>query len=67
MDLKFCHDIIEAHYNNMIFQDGRNKVAFGRTETKCPTLFSTKQYVICTKIIQSGLIIWSINWSDKLI
>ena len=32
-------------------QDGRNKVAFGRTETECPTSFNTKQYFICTKII----------------
>ena len=31
MDLKFCHDTIGAHYNDMIMQDGHNKVEFGRT------------------------------------
>ena len=31
MKLKIFHDIIRAHYNYMIMQDGRNKVAFGRT------------------------------------
>ena len=51
MELKNCHDIIRSHYNNVIIQDGRNKVEFGRTETKFPTSFNTKQYVVCTKII----------------
>ena len=42
MELNICHDIIGAHYNNMIIQDSRNKAEFGRTETKFPTLFNTK-------------------------
>ena len=37
MELKIFHDIIGAHCNDMIIWDGINKVAFGRTETKCPT------------------------------
>ena len=51
MELKICNDIIGAHYNDMIMQDGRNKVAVGNTETKCPTSLNTKEYVICTKMI----------------
>ena len=42
MELKNFHDIIGAHYSDMIMQDVRNKVTFGRTETKCLTLFYTK-------------------------
>ena len=53
MELKFCHDIIGTHYNDMIMPDGRNKVAFGRTEIKCPTLFNIKQYFIRTKMMPS--------------
>ena len=37
------HNIIGAHYNDMITQDGCKKVAFGRTETKFITLFNTKK------------------------
>ena len=51
MEFKICHDIMGAHYNDMIMQDGRNKVAVGNTETKCPTSLNTKEYVICTKMI----------------
>ena len=32
MKLKIFHDIIRAHYNYMIMQDGRNKMAFESTE-----------------------------------
>ena len=32
MELNICHDIIGAHYNDMIMQDGRNKMAFESTE-----------------------------------
>ena len=48
---KICHDIIGAHYDDMIIHDGRNKVAFGHTETKFPPSINTKQYVIRTKMI----------------
>ena len=51
MELKMFHNIIGAHYNDMITQDGCKKVAFGRTETKFLTLFNTKKYVIRTKMI----------------
>ena len=51
MEIKDFHDIIGSHYNDIIMKDGCNKITFGRTDTKCPTSFNTKQYVICTKMI----------------
>ena len=35
----------------MIMREGCNKVAFGCTDTKCPTSFNTKKYFIRTKMI----------------
>ena len=51
MELKNCHDIIGEHYNDIIIQDGCNKVAFGHTEKKFPSSLNTKQYVIRIKMI----------------
>ena len=42
MGLKFYHDIIGAHYNDVVMQDGCNTVAFGRTDMKYTTSLNKK-------------------------
>ena len=69
MEIIICHDIIGAHYNNMIMQDGCNKVEFWHTETKFLTSFYKKQYVIHTKLIPTCKLVGnsSVNYTNQYV
>eukprot|EP00957_Ditylum_brightwellii_P006451 489550-Ditylum_brightwellii.AAC.1 len=45
-ELTICKDILGAHYNDMLNQDDRNKIAKEKAVINGPTAFNTKAYIL---------------------